>query len=275
MASSSNQLLKKMGLLGSSDESDSDNEKPLTICDDEEDVKPTNLPSFSQPSERLNICDKDGGSRPKKDSNRFSIWTQVLLEQHLEEGMDRSLRELENKEARKLKVKQHDRSCENYAFWNRYTDDAKERRTRKYKKARRKAGQGLSSLSLDDPHPDAVANKHKEPRSSESFLVNSVATLKLDQDSASSKNKKRRREKCETRKYDRQPQKEDKSIATVIAKRLKEPNIELVIRIVNVIGGMEAMKYVSRVEDIENAGGIKKDSLRSDFGLWPQAMRFE
>lgn len=101
--------------LNSSDDSsddESDNRHPILALNNDEDIDlaPSVSVETVQPSEKLNIVPQTSKCLNKK----FSIWSEVLLEEELCESMGNSVN-LKKRKARKKKLKEKD--SDNYCFW--------------------------------------------------------------------------------------------------------------------------------------------------------------
>jgi phosphorylated adapter RNA export protein len=225
----------------SSEDEESDDEGPLpakrAALHDPEDKPSTAVKSdlkSNKPSPRLNIRDGDTTVQAKK---RFSIWSDVLLEQQLTEDMQSSM-----KVGTESKTRKRDRNVENYDFWKKDEGTGSQKGIFGVKKSGLFRGKNSSSgPSISEP-------MFRCPPSSGS---NSPSNSRGPSSSDSNKRKRKRENK---KRRQRTP---EEKITEQIATKLNEPKVDLMRKTVAVLGCDLAMKICNQVLDIESAGGMK------------------
>jgi len=136
-------LYKTLGLTGSSSESsssssdDSDDDMPhkrravigndgkvMSVkCDDisASIASHSSVPSSVSSSEKINICDHNSGNKPHK---KFSIWSDILLEEQINDGLKSSMKMTSMDNHQDMRWKRNDRKSENYEFWMKKKNEA-------------------------------------------------------------------------------------------------------------------------------------------------------
>jgi phosphorylated adapter RNA export protein len=192
--------------------------------------------SNSKPSQQLDISEM---GRPSKAHKRFSIWSDVLMEESLAEGLHNSVKVDLGPDTR---GGHDDRDVESYPIRQRDKDGKRD--------SRRKNPNPRSTKSwLDDKFGKHGRKGRKESHNHDRGHGTEREKYSVEDRRKLSKKKKARRHRTE-----------EENISLDIASKLKEHKIALIRKAVAVVGVATCQRICSETLTIEDAGGMMTEN---------------